>query len=148
MFDISRIHSRIEEINKRLRILNKRFKPLSENELTNDEDLNAAAERHLQIAIQACLDISNHIISALGLERPAQKTSEVFVVLAKEEIIPENLAKKLVKATGYRNVVVHDYLDVNRHETYQNIQKGLPDLTKFAKYIEEFLEKHDKTKKS
>jgi uncharacterized protein YutE (UPF0331/DUF86 family) len=118
-----------------------RFKPLRERQLIGDEDANAAAERHLQIAIQACLDIANHIVSSFGLERPAQETSEVFTVLAKEKIIPGSLAKRLVEATGYRNVIVHDYIDVDRHITYTNIQQRLPDLSEFAKYIERFLEK-------
>jgi len=141
VLDFSRIHTRIEEIHKRLQTLNMRFKPLRESQLISDEDANAAAERHLQIAIQACLDIANHIVSSLGLERPAQETSEVFTVLAKEKIIPGSMAKRLVEATGYRNVIVHDYIDVDRHLTYTNIQQRLPDLSEFAKYIERFLEK-------
>src|SRR3990170_6672779 len=144
VLDTYRIRARIEEINRRLRMLNRDFKPLSEKELTGNETLNAAAERHLQIAVQACLDISNHLIASLGLQRPSEKVSEVFNILATESLIPANLAKRMVRTTGYRNVAVHDYLDVDRHQTYVNIQKHLPDLSLFAKYIEEFLEKQTK----
>lgn len=45
------------------------------------------------------------------------------------------------KVTGYRNILIHEYLEVERHQTYLNIQKGLKDLVKFAQEIEEFLEK-------
>ena len=141
MLDTYRIRTRIAEIRKKLTILDKNFKGLSERKFLEDERLNAEAERHLQIAIQACIDIANHIVAALGLERPAKETTEAFYSLAKEKIIPDDFVNTMVKITGYRNVLVHGYLEVNRHETYLNIQKRLPDLSKFAKYIEEFLEK-------
>lgn len=144
MLDSLRIRTRIEEVNKRIRILKKRFKPLSEKELTTNEDLNAAAEHHLQVAIQACIDIAGHIVSTFGLERPSSETADLFKSLEKEGILAESFTKKMIKITGYRNVVVHDYLKVDRHITYQNIQKGLPNLANFAKYIEEFLEKQEK----
>lgn len=145
MLDTYRIRVRIKEIRKRLTILDKNFKGVPEKKFTKDESLNAAAERHLQIAIQACIDIANHIVAALGLERPAKETAEAFYSLVKEGIIPDDFVHTMVKITGYRNVLVHGYLEVNRHETYLNIQKRLPGLSKFAKYIEEFLENY-KTK--
>lgn len=141
MLDRHRIKTRIEKINGRLRILNKEFKPLGEKELVSNEGLNAAAERHLEVAIQACLDIANHIVSSLGLKRPSSKASEVFLTLAEEGIIPKELAERLAAATGYRNILAHEYLEVDRHLTYLNIQDNLPDLAQFAKYIEGFLEK-------
>lgn len=70
MLDTYRIKIRIAEIRKRLNILHRDFKGIPEDQMVKDEALNAAAERHLQIAIQACIDIANHIIAALGLEKP------------------------------------------------------------------------------
>lgn len=142
MLDTYRVRALIEEINNRVRVLNKDFKPLSEEELTGDYSLNAAAEHHLQIAIQACIDIANHIISKLTLRRP-EKLSEVFQTLAKENILPKSLADDLSEAVKYRNVIVHFYKEVDTHFTYDNIQNHLPDLSQFAKYIEEFLEKQE-----
>lgn len=143
MLDIYRVRTRIEEINRRLRILNRDFKPLEEEKLTTDETINAAAERHLQIAIQASLDIANHLVASLGLKRPAESAGEVFETLASEGIIPQTLGEKLIKATGYRNILTHEYADVDRHQTYLNLQNNLPDLSEFAKYIELFLEKQE-----
>lgn len=144
MLDTHRIRVRIKEIRKRLTILEKNFKKIPEKKFLKDDRINAEAERHLEIAIQAAIDIANHLVAALGLERASRAISEVFYSLAEENIIPEDFAETMVKVTGYRNIIVHGYLDVDRHETYQNIQKGLPDLSKYAKYIEEFLEKQEK----
>lgn len=142
MLDTQRIRSRIKELRRRVFELKTKFKPLSEDELITDETLYNAAEHHLQIAIQCCLDIAAHIVSALVLPVAKQEVGELFLSLAKEKIISQNLAKTMREITGYRNILVHEYLGVERHQTYLNIQKGLKDIVRFAKEIEEFLGKN------
>lgn len=144
MLDTYRIRTRLEEIRKRLQILEEDFKPLPEEKLVTDENLYAAAERHLEVAIQACLDITNHLVASLGLERPKKEASEAFFTLAREEIISQKLAQVMKLIVGYRNIIIHEYLEVERHFTYQNIQEGLSDLVRFGKEIEDFLEKQEK----
>lgn len=146
MLDIYKIKTRIEEMRKRVCLLKKDFKKIPEHKLITDENLYASAERHLEIAIQACLDIANHIVAALGLERPKKEAGEAFLVLAKEKIIKQDLAKIMKKVVGYRNILVHEYLEIERHQTYLNIQEGLKDLVRFAKEIECFLEKFNPNK--
>jgi len=141
MLDTYRIKTRIEEIRKRIDVLEQNFKNIPESRFLKDYRLNAEAEHHLQVAIQACIDIASHIVAVFGLERAAEETYEVFESLAQENIIPKKFLPIMRAMTGYRNIVVHDYLSVKRRITYENIQKRLPDLSKFAQYIEEFLEK-------
>lgn len=145
MLDEHKIKTRIEEIRKTVKSLEKDFKNLPEEKLITDEILYRAAERNLEIAIQCIIDIGNHIISQLGLERPKKENKEIFSILAKEKIIPKDFAQKLMDMVGYRNILVHEYLDVERHNTYLNIQDNLGDFAEFAKFIEEFLQKHSNT---
>lgn len=148
MLDTKRIKAKLREIRRRVYELQSDFQKLSEEELVSNETLYNAAEHHLQISIQSCIDIASHIVAVLGLPAPSKETSEVFFSLAKEGIITEEFAKVMKDVVAYRNVIVHGYLDVDRHQTYLNIQKHLPDLAKFGQFIEEFLEKHKKSKKS
>lgn len=141
MLDTLRLKRRLKELRKRLLELETKFKPLPEEKLVTDETLYNAAEHHLQIAIQCCLDTANHIVAALGLPAPEKEASEAFFVLAKEGIIAQDLAQTMKSVIGYRNIVIHDYLEVERHFTYKYIQEGLSDLSRFAKEIEIFLEK-------
>lgn len=143
MLDTTRIKSRFVELRKRLVELETKFKPLSEEKLVTDETLYNAAEHHLQVAIQICLDVANHLVSGLGLPAPKKQASEVFFTLAKEGIISEKLASIMKLIVGYRNIIIHEYLEVERHYTYENIQSGLRDLSQFAKEIEMFLEKRE-----
>lgn len=148
MLDTLRLNRRLKELRKRLLELETKFKPLSEEKLVIDETLYNAAEHHLQIAIQCCLDMANHLVAALGLPAPEKEASEVFSTLAREKIIPQSLVLIMKKVTGYRNIVIHDYLEVERHRTYKYIQEDLPDLANFAKAVEKFLEEFSPKKTS
>ncbi|OGM19508.1 hypothetical protein A2955_02535 [Candidatus Woesebacteria bacterium RIFCSPLOWO2_01_FULL_37_19] len=143
MLDTSRIAERLSLIRGNSRILERDYKDQPKDRFFKDEMFNASAERLLQTAIQACIDISNHIIASLGLKKPKEDTAETFRILYKEGILPEDFAKTMVSITGYRNVLVHGYLDVDKEETYKNINFHLDDLAQFAKYIEEFLERYE-----
>lgn len=46
------------------------------------------------------------------------------------------------RVVGYHNILVHEYLEIERHHTYLNIQKRLNDLVNFGREIEKFLRKH------
>jgi len=143
MLDTSRIAERLSLIRGNSRILERDYKDQPKDRFFKDEMFNASAERLLQTAIQACIDISNHIIASLGLKKPKEDTAETFRILYKEGILPEDFAKTMVSITGYRNVLVHGYLDVDKEETYKNINFHLDDLAQFAKYIEDFLERYE-----
>lgn len=146
MLDTYRIRTRIQEIRKRILELERHYKEVSKEKFVKDERLTAAAERNLQVAIQACLDIANHIVAALGLERPVEETAEVFNALGNEKVIPESFVGTMKKMTGYRNILVHGYLIVDPNKTYEYIQDNLQDFSEFTKHIEKFIEKFEKKK--
>ena len=65
-----------------------------------------AAERELQIVIEACLDIGHHVISRERLRRPGDYR-EVFAILREAGIIDANLGGRLEEMAGFRNRLVH-----------------------------------------
>jgi len=144
MLDIYRIRTRIQEIRKRILELEKQYKGIVKSKFIKDTRLIAAAERNLQVAIQACLDIANHIVAALGFERPVEATTEVFNTLGNEGVIPESFVGTMKKMIGYRNILVHGYLIVDPNKTHEYIQHKLVDFSTFAKHIERFIEKFEK----
>ena len=76
MLDKHRIETRIEEIRSRVKILEKDFKKLPEDKLITDQNMYAASERHLEVAIQCVIDIGNHY-DPLAYE--IRKTGKVIV---------------------------------------------------------------------
>ena len=125
MLDQYKIKTRIEEIRQTVKSLERDFKHLPEEKLITDQIIYRAAERNLEIAIQCIIDISNHIISQLGLERPRKENKEIFLILAKEKIIPMEFAKKIMTMVGYRNKRFIDKVSLSPEEL-SNFDSGIP----------------------
>src|SRR5690554_7486392 len=94
------------------------------------------AERTLQLAVEACLDLAQHIISYQGFREPLDN-KDCFQVLYEEGIITKSLVERLRKMAQFRNVVVHDYLKINPEIVYAIIQKDISDIISFTKVIKE-----------
>lgn len=139
MLDQNAIRQRLEEIQRRRSFLEDFVGDLFE-EFAADPSYYELALRHIQIAIQACLDIAKHIVAAKSFERP-KKLKEVFLILGKQKIISENLAEKFSEATGMRNILVHSYLDVDLKRVHKVIQEDLGDFDQFVYEIGEYLKK-------
>ena len=96
------------------------------------------AERYLQLAIQTVLDIGNHIIADMKLNLPAENR-DVFGLLAERKIVSAALAKKLMSMAGFRNILVHEYLEIDRHRVFEVLKKDLSDFDRFIKAVSKLL---------
>src|SRR5439155_454956 len=81
------------------------------------------AERYLQLAIQNVLDISNHIVADMKLSLPADHR-QLFELLTKHKVVSASLSTKLISMAGFRNVLVHEYLDIDRRRVYGVLTKS------------------------
>ncbi len=111
---------------------------LSFDELASDHDLLASAERDFQVAIQAALDIGSLILSDRSVLIP-QGYRDIFPKLAGIGVLPDDFARKLVGMAGFRNVLVHMYLEVDPRKVYSSLQHDLGDFELFARYVGEYL---------
>ena len=92
-----------------------------------NEDLQAAVERRLQLATQICIDVANYLLARLRLELPDEEEN-LFLSLAKAEIIGSALAEKMKGLVRFRNILVHEYLGVDPELFYQNLKQNLSDF--------------------
>jgi uncharacterized protein YutE (UPF0331/DUF86 family) len=135
---------RIEVIKKRLTKLEEYLSLLSgykniplDKFLSNPEHYNSA-ERLSQLSIEATIDMGNHIIADMNLGH-ADYGTQIPDTLADNGLISRELAETWIKMIGLRNILVHDYLDVNHTIIYEIIQTRLKDIEAirevFARYI-------------
>ena len=82
---------------------------LTYEEFIADHILNAATERHFQVAIQAAIDIGSIIISQIS-NGVSRNYKEIFLHLGEIGILPTEFAKNMAKMAQFRNVLVHLYL--------------------------------------
>lgn len=107
------------------------FQQVPEDRYVKEPGLHHLAERYLHLASEALLDIAHHVIADEGF-RQAETYRDAMQVLAEEGLIDENLADRLEEWMGFRNVLVHLYLEIDHHRTWSTIQNDLDDLGQFA----------------
>ena len=93
----------------------------------HDMDLQEIILFNLQMSIQNCIDIAAHIISDEGLGVPGS-TSEMFYLLEENGYLDRKLAEKMVKAVGFRNLVVHEYSKIELERVFELAHKDIKDL--------------------
>ncbi|MFH1029938.1 MAG: DUF86 domain-containing protein [bacterium] len=140
MIDQERIEERLIKLKEYLKIL-KSYQKYSFKIYKENEMLRAAVERYFQLAVEAMIDIGEIIISNLEL-RKAEDSRDVIDILGEAKVVPDKFAYYFGPVASFRNILVHDYLEINNEEVYSHLQKDLGDFDKFAKYIAKFLLKH------
>lgn len=138
MVEANIVSARIHRIKECVGFLRKITEIADEESFLKDPFLTASAERYLQVAIQAILDICNHIAADLGLEAPSEYR-QVPEILAERKLLPTKLAKKISSMIGLRNILVHEYLKLDRRLVYKVLTEDLGDFAKFIKAVGKFL---------
>ena len=134
----------IKEINFKLEQLGEYVSTLREyqqydiEEIRNNRTLRGAIERYMEISLACMIDICEMIISTEKLRRP-ETYREVILVLGQYNILPEEFAKKLAPAAGFRNILVHMYADIDLGKLHSFLQNDIGDLELFAEYIAKYL---------
>lgn len=99
-----------------------------------DESLRLLTERRLQLAIQACIDAGAQLVSELSARAPSDY-ADVFSSLADGGFLERHLARSLGEAAGQRNLLVHDYLDIDDRRVFASLSR-LDDLREFATVVQ------------
>jgi uncharacterized protein YutE (UPF0331/DUF86 family) len=93
-----------------------------------------SAKYLLQVSVECCLDIANHIIASEKFRSPNDYTDS-FRVLHERSIIPDDLIGSLEEMTKFRNRLVHIYWEINDDLIYEIIQNNLNDFNRFIQII-------------
>ena len=93
---------------------------------------------NIQRACEACIDLSMHLVSSKKLGIP-QNSRDSFDVLNKNELLSDDLTKKLKAMVGFRNIAVHNYQAVNIEIIRDVIEKHLEDFSDFVYEINKSL---------
>lgn len=137
--EFSGVERRLEKLKTCLSDIEALIKEKSKDEVAKNSNLRAIAERNLEIAAQCCIDIANRIISIEDVEKP-QDYFTAIIRLGEARIVPVEFAKNFASIAGFRNVLVHEYADLDWNKVYQWIER-LNDFKEFLNYIRKYLDK-------
>src|SRR6266567_157312 len=104
-------------------------------EFIEDFHLHGLAERYLQQAIEACLQICTMLVSSFGLGRP-ESYHDLLSTLASHQIISKPLAYRLEVLTNLRDPLVHDPDTLDYNQIHDYLLQRLGDFDEFATAIE------------
>jgi len=122
--------SRVEDHLRRIQ----EKRSVTSDEFLADLDRQESILFNLQMAIQNCIDIAAHIISdeELGV---AGSTNEMFYMLQENGYLAPELAEKMIAAVGFRNLIVHEYGNVDLKKVYQIAHQDFGDLKAYLRAV-------------
>ncbi len=111
-------------------------KPFTLTELQTNFDLQDILSINIERAVQQCVDLCAICITELGLSPPATM-GEGFDLMAIHNWISPELANRMKKAVGFRNIAVHEYEKMDWAIVHSICHDRLVDLKEFGRIISE-----------
>jgi uncharacterized protein YutE (UPF0331/DUF86 family) len=89
---------------------------------------------NLQRACETAIDLAMYVVSQRKLGVP-QDSRDAFTLLQSAGILPADLATRMQRMVGFRNVAVHEYTRLNLDVVLAIITKQLDDFRTFSSTI-------------
>lgn len=131
------IRRRLERYGECLTIL-ERSSRYSLQEFLSDPEHYGSAERFLQLAIEASLDMGSHIVADEGLGT-VEQGRDIPRLFREHGYIDAELEQRWIRMIGFRNILVHEYLEVDREIVYDVVRNRLGDLAALQPVFARFL---------
>ena len=117
---------------------------LDKEEVLTDPYKVGAARYYLQVAIECCIDIGNHVIASEQFRIPTTHR-DTFQVLNEVGLIPDDFVLTLQEMASMRNRLVHLYSEIDDEIVFAALLTAPADCERFVQLIFEYGQaKHDK----
>jgi uncharacterized protein YutE (UPF0331/DUF86 family) len=105
--------------------------PIASEQLAQDPDAQDIVAINLTRAVQLSVDIGAHLVA--DTEAPAPETmGQTFDILSGQGVISPELANRLKKSVGFRNIAVHNYEAIDWVIVHAIVMRNLQDFDQFA----------------
>lgn len=108
--------------------------------LLTDLDAQDIVSLNLTRAVQMSVDIASHWLAGHSESTAPKTMGQAFDALANSGVIEHDLAIRMRKSVGFRNVMVHNYDDVNWEIVFAICQYHMGDFRAFAKVFSDLIE--------
>jgi len=117
------------------------FHKISVASYRTDWKTQRIVERTLQMLIELCIDMANHLISDKEMRMPSNY-ADAFKVLMENRVIGKGLFSKMEKMAKFRNLIVHQYEKVDPALVVSVLKKDLKDFEKYKKAVLKFIKEN------
>lgn len=142
MIDSDLIRRKLSRLNMYL----DKLKPISEHTYTeylSDFYMKTAAERLIQLIVECASDINSHVVIESG-HRPPEDYTSSFIKAAEVGLVTHELANKLKGSGGMRNIIVHEYMEIDDRKIYEILPVAISDFKEYIRQVDNFLERSEK----
>jgi len=120
-----------------------RMTSFSKEEFMERLDLQLQAERLFEVLIQIILDVCTHIVAHSNVQAP-QSYSECMKRLSELDILPQEKVSTFSSLIKMRNLIVHQYGDINYDILFNALRDLLKDFKEDQTIIRTWLEEKGK----
>lgn len=131
------IYRRLKALDEYVQILRK-SQSYSLQEFLADPERYGSAERFLQLCIEAFSDIGNHIIAENNLG-VVDSYADIPEILFAKGYLSHELRSTWIQMIGFRNILVHEYLEIDRTIVHDVLQNHLHDIEDIERVFAQFL---------
>jgi len=131
---VTRLIAEMEQAVAKLRSL----AALSQDKFLVDSNFYDAAKYNLIVAVEALIDLCNHIIVQEKLGKP-EEYADVLRIIGAKLSLDADFIIKLEKMAKFRNLIVHLYWKVDNSEVYNILKNNLDDFDLIKKTLIEYL---------
>lgn len=129
--------NKIQSIQRCIKRAKEEFQLAGDN-FPQDFSRQDAAILNITRACEQAIDLANVVIKIRKLGIP-NESRESFALIAKAGLISEGLSENLQRMVGFRNIVIHQYQDIEVAVIQAVVESGLDDLLLFTDaVIEQF----------
>ena len=104
----------------------------------DDWDELRTVERGLQLCAQNALDIATHLVASAGRDVPDYASA--IDDLASLGVLSREFAASFRSVAGFRNILVHGYLEVDLEILHRVLNERLSEFNEFATLVERYIE--------
>jgi uncharacterized protein YutE (UPF0331/DUF86 family) len=111
----------------------------SEEDFSSDPLKFGSVERFLQLSIEIISDLGNHVVGDKNLG-DVSTYSDIPRCLLKANIINEDQADTWIKMAGFRNILVHEYAELDRKIVFNILHNNIDFIKNIMDLFAEFLD--------
>lgn len=138
LLDLEVIEKKLSEFDEYVLYLENIQNTLHLESFLEDTQQQWSVEHGLQLCIQMVIDLGSHILVSLNLNN-IQDYSDVGKKLGKHGILEAELSKRTVDMIKFRNLLVHEYVNVDPQRVFEILKIGISDFKEISQQIKSFI---------
>jgi uncharacterized protein YutE (UPF0331/DUF86 family) len=131
MIDTLEVDRRVGLIRERCAILESLAR-LDLHQFARDPSQTAAAERHLHLACEGCLELGMVLVQGLKLRSPTSFEDLGDILIAAGLTSPDG-GNQIARIARLRTLLVHDFVSLDPQVLHEQLPPSLLDIEYFAK---------------